>query len=110
MNPTASCNFLFLLNAPCPHSCANTHSPIATVPVTAEYAAQMGRVKMEVPIVPIIAAPTAVHRAVLARDMERYPNDFAVSGSKQSVGMTALRSLDWGKSSALSESAFPLSP
>jgi len=43
-------------------------------------------------------------------DIERYPRDLAVSGSKQSAGMTALRSLDLGKSSALSERAFPLSP
>jgi hypothetical protein len=36
--------------------------------------------------------------------------DLAVSGSKQSAGMTALMSLDLGKSSGLSERALPLRP
>jgi hypothetical protein len=44
---------------------------MATVPVTAEYAVQMGRVKKEVPIADTMAAPTAVHNAVLMRDTER---------------------------------------
>ena len=43
-------------------------------------------------------------------DTERYPRDFAVSGSKQSLGMTALMSFDFGKSSGLSERALPFNP
>jgi len=70
----------------------------------------MGRVQMEVPIAPTMPIPAAVQSAVLARDTERYPRDFAVSGSKQSAGMTALISLDLGKSSGLRERAFPFNP
>lgn len=59
---------------------------------------------------PTIPTPTAVHKAVVTSETERYPNDFAVSGAKQSAGMTALMSFDFGKSSAAMESAFPFNP
>jgi len=93
-----------------PHSCARTQSPIATVPVTAEYAAHIGKVNKLVPIVATIPAPTAVHNAVPIKDTERYPKDLAVSGTKQSFGITALISFEIGKSSADKESALPFNP
>ena len=79
---------------------------MATVPLTAEYAAQIGKVQMEVPMAPTIPTPTAVQSAVPIVDTDRYPRDFAVSGSKQSSGITALMSLDFGKSSGFNERAF----
>ena len=54
--------------------------------------------------------PRAVQMAVPMTDTERYPKDVAVSGSKQSAGMTLRSSLAEGKSSFLQESAFPLVP
>mmetsp|Transcript_3278 Transcript_3278/g.6136 ORF Transcript_3278/g.6136 Transcript_3278/m.6136 type:complete len:87 (+) Transcript_3278:361-621(+) len=71
---------------------------------------QMGSVQMDVPIALSMATPTAVQIPVPTRDTERYPNDLSVSGSKQSAGMTALMSLDLGKSSALRERALPFRP
>lgn len=59
----------------------------------------MGNVQREdVPMAPTMEMPTAVQAAVPRRDTVRYPMDLAVSGSKQSAGMTALISLDLGKS------------
>ena len=110
MNPTVSWIVLFLLKAPCPHSCANTQSPIATVPVTAAYADQIGKVKIDVPIAPNILTPKAVQIAVPMVETARYPRDVAVSGSKHSFGIAALISFDFGKSSALIERAFPFNP
>ena len=59
----------------------------------------MGRVPRDVPMAPSIATPAAVQTPVPRRETVRYPNDLIVSGSKQSAGMTALMSLDLGKSS-----------
>lgn len=70
----------------------------------------MGKVQILVPIAPTIPSPTAVHNAVPMRETERYPRDVAVSGMKQSFGMTALISFDKGKSSGERERAFPFSP
>ena len=70
----------------------------------------MGRVQMDVPIAPSIATPMAVQTPVPKSETARYPMDLAVSGSKQSAGITALISLDLGKSSGLSERALPFRP
>ena len=59
---------------------------------------------------PNIETPTAVQAAVATADTARYPRDFAVSGWKQSLGITALISFAFGKSSGERESAFPFNP
>lgn len=51
-----------------------------------------------------------MHNAVPITETERYPSDLAVSGSKQSAGMTFVISLRSGKSEVVRLSAFPLRP
>jgi hypothetical protein len=102
---------LSLEKAPWPHSCARTHNPIATVPVTALYAAQNGKDKMLLGLkIDSALTPTNVHRAVPITDTAKYDKEVAVSGSNESSGRTALISRDSGKSSGLKDNAFPFIP
>ena len=54
--------------------------------------------------------PKAVHAVVPTRETVRYSRLLAVSGSKQSAGMTFLTVPESGKSAVVRERAFPLSP
>lgn len=54
--------------------------------------------------------PKEVQSAVPITDTDKYPKDFAVSGSKQSAGMTLRTVPESGKSSCLKERAFPFNP
>lgn len=51
--------------------------------------------------------PTAVQAAVPSKETERYPREVAVSGSKQSAGMTLRISPALGKSSLFKVRALP---
>ena len=73
---------------------------MATVPVTAEYNAQKGKVnKFSGGNTLNKLAPIKVQSAVPKTETLKYPNDVAVSDSKQSAGMTARSSRASGKSS-----------
>ena len=84
---------------------------MATVPVTHEYAVQKGRFIQLAGLKALtIFAPNMVHRAVPKTDTLKYFREVLVSGSKQSAGMTALRSFALGKSESFHLRALPLSP
>ena len=84
---------------------------MATVPVTAAYAAQKGNVKgLAGSRILKAARPPAVQSAVEAREMLKYPSDLAVSGSKHSSGITLrISKADGYWSSAISK-ALPSRP
>mmetsp|Transcript_25865 Transcript_25865/g.60888 ORF Transcript_25865/g.60888 Transcript_25865/m.60888 type:complete len:102 (-) Transcript_25865:435-740(-) len=99
---------LFLEKAPWPHSCAKTHNPMATVPVTAEYMVQKGRLATLAGLKALsIFTPNNVQRVVPMTETLKYFMEVFVSGSKQSLGMTARRSLAFGKSDSFHFKAFP---
>lgn len=84
---------------------------MATVPVKAEYAVQNGSVKRLSGGRTFNAEiPKAVQIAVPMVETDKYPREVAVSGLKQSSGMTARTSLDFGKSESSKDNAFPLRP
>lgn len=97
--------------SPCPHSCASTQFPMATVPVTTPYIAQKGDVRgLAGSRTCKAATPPTVQRAVRESDAVRYPSDLPVSGSKQSAGMTFRMSYAEGNRSSAMSNALPWRP
>ena len=104
--PTASCSSRLSERAPWPHSCASTHNPIATVPVTAAYAIHSGRNAALSGISSPVAAQSAVHTA----DCATWPSDRSVSRLKQWLGTMRRNSDLDGMSEASTRSAWPARP
>ena len=93
-------------NAPWPHSCAITHMPVHTQPVTAAYSSHRGQAA----IVIGICKPRATHAAPSRTEMAAYLRERIVLRVKQWAGTAFFTSPFVGMSDFSTSMALPLRP